>query len=138
MRNPIFPLQEATLAALTAEITKYPIYDKVPKDEPTNYITIGEFDFEDASTKTSEGMEVTHTPICWSKYQGTKEVADMLNEVIRVLSKFNPDLSADNFSCQRKGRFVRGKIARYEHREGAIYRYGSVSFLYDIEDKEVQ
>ncbi|MBP2653351.1 MAG: hypothetical protein H6Q73_920 [Firmicutes bacterium] len=133
MRSSVWPLQVAIYDRLTAQISNYGIYDKVPDNEPDAYITIGEFDFNDWSTMTTSGMEITHTVFCWSKYSGTKEVCAMLDAVTAALSDYLPDLSADNFKVVVTKKTESGKIARYE-RDGLVYRYGSIAFKYKIQD----
>jgi len=132
MRSPAWPLQVAIYNRLTAEISDYSVFDKVPENEVPNYITIGEFDFSDWSTKTTSGVEITHTVFCWSKYGGTKEVCAMLDAVTEALYGFFPDLSADKFNAAIV-KMESGKIARFE-RDGLIYRYSSLAISYKIQD----
>lgn len=55
------------------------VYDHVPQNtDDLPYITIGDTTVIDASTKTEDGNEQTLTLHCWSRYQGHKEVWQMI------------------------------------------------------------
>jgi hypothetical protein len=132
MRNPTWPLQVAIKQRADAQITKYPVYDGVPENEPKEYIVLGEYDFINESDKTADYVEIRHTITCWSQYDGTKQICAMLDEVMRAFDGFYPDLSASDFEAHFQ-RWEQGKIARYD-RDGTIYRYGTITFRYIIKD----
>lgn len=132
MKNPCLALQGAIVTQLST--LAYPVYDAVPQKEPDNYIVVGEFEATPWGAKAVDGMRVSHTITCWSKYQGTKTVSEMLDAVLGKIGGTTPNLTAAGFTAlSQYTNFSNLKIARYDF-EGNIYRYGSVTFSYVIQE----
>lgn len=91
MRTSLWELQKAIFERLTEDpeiankVTG--IYDKVSEDTPKPYCTIGEPDMVPFETKSSFGEETTIVIHVWSDYNGKKETYDILNLILKALTK---------------------------------------------------
>lgn len=63
------------------------VLDSVEKDTPYPYVTIGEPQATPFETKTSFGEQVVVVLHCWSQYDGKKEAYEILNFMLRALTK---------------------------------------------------
>lgn len=91
MKSALFPLQQSLYdklskdPILTTKITG--VFDAVPKDQQYPYITLGEDTSRDWGTKTNNGEEITHTLHVWSRYNGKKEVKEIMSLILESLSQ---------------------------------------------------
>jgi hypothetical protein len=74
----------ASHTPLTSKITG--VFDAVPEETPTPYVTIGNPTVNDWSTKTFDGEDITFTLHVWSDYNGKKEVYEIFNLILEALS----------------------------------------------------
>lgn len=130
MRNPMWSLQTAIKARLESQ-TSTKTYDGIPQDAKFPYQTIGEFDSTDWSTKTTEGMAVTHQVFAFSDFSGTKVLQDIIGAQIAALDGWKPDLSADGFNVAHV-KFISAKIKR--HPDDTVLRFSLVEYTYLVED----
>jgi hypothetical protein len=63
------------------------VYDEVDETATLPYITIGEDTVTDFSTKDYTGENTTATLHCFSNYEGKKEVKQLLDLMLRSLTK---------------------------------------------------
>jgi hypothetical protein len=95
MKCPFWPLQVALKARIQGE-TNYSLHDDHPEQKKYPYIILGHIGGGDWSDKSKSGQNVTATIDFWSQYQGKKEVAQMMDEVIRAIDyPWIPNLSPD-------------------------------------------
>lgn len=97
-RSPLGPLRAAIYARITGDHPTRKVFDFVPDNETFPYITIGEDTDNDESTKTEQGSDITTTIHVWSRYAGSVEANQMLDEVLQSLTRAPLDLSASGFS----------------------------------------
>lgn len=90
MRSPLLPLQKAIYDRLTQRIS-YPIYDEVSQDSEYPYIVLVSETMTDWSVKDTAGGEVTITLSLYSQGRGYKELKEMIDAVVQVIT-------AENFS----------------------------------------
>ena len=90
MKLPFNSLQKKIYELLTANLT-YSVYDiaAIPQNTQPPYIAIGDVSATNDSTKTYWGVEVTVTIHMWSKYEGLKEINDMMDAVTQTLVSKN-------------------------------------------------
>lgn len=69
------------------------IFDRVTEGTATPYITIGEAEGRDWSTKTTRGMRYTLPVHAWSRHGGRKQAADILDRVYTLLHDASPALN---------------------------------------------
>lgn len=87
----LWPLQQAIFkrldedTALKAKVTG--VYDRVTADTPFPYVTIGEPIASPFETKTSYGENIPWVLHCYSLYPGKKEASEILNLMVRSLTK---------------------------------------------------
>jgi len=98
IRLPQLPLQKAVFDRLVAQLAPTPVYDDVPEESAFPYVVIGEDTGSDWFSSTWGGREVTLTIHVWSQYRGMKELKTIMEKVVRNLTNWTPDLSADNFA----------------------------------------
>jgi hypothetical protein len=84
-----YPLQAAIYQALTSNAPLMAlitgVYDRPPQGSIMPYVTIGEFDGKDASTKTTSAIEYTLPLYVWSRQGGRKEIAIIMESLHTVL-----------------------------------------------------
>jgi hypothetical protein len=81
-------VQTAIFTKLSADATltgKAAIKDHVAEEQALPYVVIGDDDELDWSTFARIGRDVAVTIHIWSSYQGWKEAASILSDVIRLL-----------------------------------------------------
>jgi len=94
MKSPIWLLQKDAYQRITKE-TAYKVYDDDPEQPIYPYIRTGEFDARPWSDKTRPGQEVLFKLHFWSQYPGKKEVAEMMDAVLKILTAAYPALGSD-------------------------------------------
>lgn len=94
MKSPILPLQKDARQRIEGQ-TAYKVYDDDPEQPVFPYIRTGEFDARPWSDKTKPGQEVLFKLHFWSQYPGKKEVAEMMDAVLRILTAAYPVLGSD-------------------------------------------
>lgn len=91
IQTALWPLQQAIFkrldsdTAIKAKITG--VYDYVPQDAELPYVVIGNPIANPFETKTSYGENIPWTLHCYSDYPGKKETIDILNLMVRALTK---------------------------------------------------
>lgn len=90
MKTVLYPLQVSifqrlkSYTPLTSRVSG--IYDtSLKKTFP--YITLGEDTSVPWSTKSNPGEEVTHTLHVWSRYNGSKEVKELMSLIVEAITK---------------------------------------------------
>jgi Protein of unknown function (DUF3168) len=90
MSSSLLPIQQAIYNRLTgdsvlmAKVTG--VFDYVSDNQAFPYITIGEATSNPFRTFSRFGEEVTVTLHIWSRYDGSKEALEILNEMNRLLA----------------------------------------------------
>lgn len=92
-----YSFQQAVYQVLTGDSTLSAlidaVYDRAPQGSPFPYITLGEMDISDWSTKTSTGTEILLNIHIWSRSGGRKETADISDRVYRLLHQASLSVS---------------------------------------------
>ena len=87
MKSPFLPLLQAQRDRIIAD-TGFEVYDDFPGQEVSMpYITAGEMTARDWSDKFKPGQEVRSSLHVWSGYPGRKEAAEILDKILRALSR---------------------------------------------------
>lgn len=94
MKSPIWLLQKNAYQRITKE-TAYKVYDDDPEQPAYPYIKTGEFDARSWSDKSKPGQEVLFKLHFWSRYPGKKEVAEMMDAVLGILTAAYPALGPE-------------------------------------------
>jgi Protein of unknown function (DUF3168) len=91
MRTSLWEIQKALWDRLSkdSELSNIVtgIHDSVGEDIPKPYCTISEPDMVPFETKSSFGEETTLVIHVWSDYDGRKETIEILNLILKALSK---------------------------------------------------
>lgn len=85
MTDLTWPLQQALITALKAELTGIPVYDRVPDQPEYPHVHVGEISSEPFGGKNSAGLHheiMVHT---WSSYRGAKEALGILGQIAGLL-----------------------------------------------------
>ena len=72
------------------------IFDEVPEDASTPYVTIGEDTSIDYSTKDHDGADVTVNIDVWSEYKGSKETKQIIDRIHDLLHDSNLSITGFN------------------------------------------
>ena len=128
MKSPFLVLHDAQVARIEAQ-TSYTIYDDNPKQAPYPYVVMGEMTATDWSDKFEPGQEVYSTLHIWSQYKGRKEVVEMGDAILQVLTKSTLDL-APNFRAVLDELDMNEIIVDID----GITRHGIMRFKYLIEE----
>ncbi len=75
-----------------------PLYDDVPSNAKLPYITFGLFTCNSNGTKTNDITDVTIRLEVRSDYSGKKEVNEIAEDVVAILTASRPDLSQEEFT----------------------------------------
>jgi len=104
-RIPLIPLQAAIYNVLKPPIyiDGVPVYDNVPKKATLPYITLGAFTCRTNGAKRVDIADVSIQVQIWSTYSGKKQVNEIANDVMTILTSVPLDLSADNFKVMEQG-----------------------------------
>jgi N-acetyl-beta-hexosaminidase len=88
IKSASWPLQEAIYDRFKNDSTiTVNVYDEVDETATLPYITIGEDTVTDFSTKDYTGENTTVTLHCFSNYEGKKEAKQLLDLMLRSLTK---------------------------------------------------
>jgi hypothetical protein len=63
------------------------VFDEVPEQQPLPYISLGPIVQTQADAHNQRGLDVTFDWNIWSAYEGTKEVADILQALDEVFDR---------------------------------------------------
>lgn len=74
---------DSTLQAIIGNPAR--VFDTMPQDTDFPYVVIGENEAAAFDTKTEDGMEQTFTLHSWSRYDGLKEVKDIMAAITGAL-----------------------------------------------------
>ena len=96
MQSPFLSLHKWIGDKITGE-TSYRVYDDHPEQPVYPYIILGGIRGTPWSDKSKPGQAVFATVDFWSQYAGKKEVAEMMDAVLGILTAAYPDLSAAGF-----------------------------------------
>lgn len=80
-----WPLQVAIVAALKPALNPVPVLDDVPANAAFPYVVIGEDTVTDWSTVDRDGEEIDTTIHVWSRYDGRKEIKELMGKVKTAL-----------------------------------------------------
>jgi hypothetical protein len=73
-------------------------HDVVPEDAVLPYNTLGAFTCKNMGNKTADISDISLQIHVWSANEGKREVNEIANDVIQVLTSVPLDLSADSFN----------------------------------------
>lgn len=97
-RCPIVPVQKALIARLTADLAPaptVPIYGYVPAGAIPPFVVLNQVKVADESTKTHGGGIVTYTISLFSKYEGLKEMGEVIDRILKSISDKALELESD-------------------------------------------
>lgn len=95
-----FPLQTAiynalNVSAITSTLS-CGVYDEVIEGNSYPFITLGEENSLDYSTKDLDGTDVTINLHIWSRYKGSKETKEIMDKIHDLLHNSNLSVSGFN------------------------------------------
>jgi hypothetical protein len=79
------------------------VYDYVPEDAALPFVTLGNINAEDKSTKSDDIVHLTVQIHIWSNYKGRYEINRLAEKIINALSEHQLDLSEDDFVSTAQG-----------------------------------
>ena len=85
IKTSLLPLQIALFKRLKE--TGYKVFDYVEHSTEYPYLVVGTPETKEFITKTNFGEEVIFTIHAWSNYKGKKECYEMLDSVLKTISK---------------------------------------------------
>lgn len=88
MADASWQVQKAIYAKLKAALS-VSVYDDVPTNAQSPYVTIGDDTASDDSTKTDDRQQISLTIHAWSEKAGRKEVKELGAEIYAALHKQN-------------------------------------------------
>lgn len=106
-----WPLQVAVFAALRTAVQPVAVYDAVPADAVFPYVVVG----DDSSVEwpvalDADGEDLDVTIHVWSRYDGRKEVKELMGKVRAALHdrpvSLGPGLSLVSFRCTSERSFT--------------------------------
>ena len=83
--NAELAIQKAVYDILVANSPSYDVYDDVPQNADYPYYVIGESTSEEFDTKSFNGFETSVIVHSWSRYNGRKEVKEMMGTAYALL-----------------------------------------------------
>lgn len=95
-------VHKALLAFLKKEIGCR-VYDFVPENAVLPFVTLGNINAEDKSTKSEDIIHMTVQIHIWSTYRGRYEINSLAEKIIRALSAVQLDLSEEEFYSNAQG-----------------------------------
>lgn len=93
IKTSLLPLQIALFKRLKE--TGYKVFDYVEHSTEYPYLVVGTPETKEFITKTNFGEEVIFTIHAWSNYKGKKECYEMLDSVLKTISKKHLELNED-------------------------------------------
>lgn len=94
-------VHKALIAFLRKECT-CPVYDFVPEGAVLPFVTLGNINAEDKSTKSDDIIHMTVQIHIWSTYRGRYEINSLAEKIINALSSKQLDLSEEDFYSRRR------------------------------------
>lgn len=79
------------------------VYDFVPEDAVLPFVTLGNINVEDKSTKSEDIVHLTVQIHIWSTYRGRYEINSLAETIINALSSIQLDLSEEEFFSNAQG-----------------------------------
>jgi hypothetical protein len=92
-----FELQKAVYTALTAAVAPVVVYDDTPDNVALPYVQIGEFEEVPWDTDTTIGRETLFVVHTWSRYDGMKDLKDLMDTVKAALHNQNLTVTGEYF-----------------------------------------
>lgn len=86
--------QKAVFAALDEGLDR-PVHDEVPEGAEFPYVTIGQDQAADYSTKDKDGLDLTVMIHVWSRARGSKEAQGLMGAIHGILH--NADIEVEGF-----------------------------------------
>ena len=100
-----YPLQQAVYGALTGDSTLMTlitgVFDRPPQGTAFPYITIGESNGSDWSSKTTVGMEHILPIYVWSREGGRKQSAQIMERIHTILHQANLTVTGQTLVLMR-------------------------------------
>lgn len=93
IKTSLLPLQIALFKRLKE--TGYKVFDYVEHSTEYPYLVVGTPETKEFITKTNFGEEVIFTIHAWSNYKGKKECYEMLDSVLKTISKKHLELNEE-------------------------------------------
>ena len=79
------------------------VYDFVPENAILPFVTLGNINAEDKSTKSDDIIHLTVQIHIWSTYRGRYEINSLAETIINDLSSHQLDLSEEHFYSNAQG-----------------------------------
>lgn len=79
------------------------VYDFVPENAILPFVTLGNINAEDKSTKSDDIIHLTVQIHIWSTYRGRYEINSLAETIINDLSSHQLDLSEEDFYSNAQG-----------------------------------
>lgn len=95
-------VHKALIAFLKTEVGCR-VYDYVPETAELPFVTLGNINSEDKSTKSEDIIHMTVQIHIWSNYRGRYEINSLAEKIINALSSIQLDLSEDDFYSNAQG-----------------------------------
>lgn len=95
-------VHKALIAFLRREVSCQ-VYDYVPEGAELPFITLGNINAEDKSTKSEDIVHMTVQIHIWSNYKGRYEINSLAEKIINSLSANQLDLSDEDFYSNAQG-----------------------------------
>ena len=95
-------VHKALIAFLRKECT-CPVDDFVPEGAVLPFVTLGNINAEDKSTKSDDIIHMTVQIHIWSTYRGRYEINSLAEKIINALSSKQLDLSEEDFYSNAQG-----------------------------------
>lgn len=80
-------------ACLNGNLATGSVYDEAPQDSSFPYVLIGEMQTTRHGSKTTDGQDVTVTFHVWSAYKGDKQVHQMMDDVVQLITAYTWSLT---------------------------------------------
>ena len=95
-------VHKALISFLRRE-TQCRVYDYVPENAELPFVTLGNINAEDKSTKSEDIIHMTVQIHIWSNYKGRYEINAMAERIINALSEVQLDLTEEDFVSTAQG-----------------------------------
>ena len=94
MKSAISEVNKAIFTALSG--LSFPVYDCIPENSSFPYCDISEMTANDRSAKNLPGESFLLTAHFWSQYKGTKEVREMVDAFIQIITTTTLNMTGFN------------------------------------------